>query len=191
MNKRGFIILIVVFTSSLTTIGFSQHIFWDLEKSPSSDITSSDFKFKYGSSSAKSLGDMEVYDSPDRDPLGERSQEPQPYRPEALAPIAPQSSVTPPPRPERINSRPPAVTDIQRPSNSTESATSIQKKESQQEASPNTQKDTQKDLKPSPSVSSAEPAPPVSKKMKWGQTEDLKKEEPKADDGKPKYRWGQ
>jgi hypothetical protein len=189
MKKLVWTISLIILVSFAAVTCFADDIYWDRENLPSTDITSKDFKFKYGSSDAKSLGDMEIYDAPKPDPLSERPTEPQPEPTRVVAPINP----TPPERttpkqdkPVNVNPRTPS--NIQKPSDTTDSlSTTIQKKELSKPES------IKENIPPAPTT--AETQKSTNKKMKWGRTEEAKPIEnqvdTQSDDSKPKYRWGQ
>jgi hypothetical protein len=178
--------IIAILFSSLAGANLAwAEIFWDRSKPASVDITDKDFKYKYGSSESKSLGDMEVYDER-KAVTPEASVEPEPQPAQDVAPIAP---IVPEPR--RV--KPTGGATVVKPKEPVAGA-SDQKKEVLPSA-PQTQGEPEQRV--NQATSTMESSRPATKKMPWGTG--AQKEEPKTTEttsqlqfeDKPKYRWGQ
>jgi hypothetical protein len=176
-------IIAILFSSLAVANPAWAEIFWDRSKPPSADITDKDFKYKYGSSESKTMGDMEVYDER-KAVVPEASVESEPQPTQDVAPIAPIA-----PEPRRV--RPTGTTTVVKPKEP--SAASNQQKEVLPSAN-QTRIEPEKQVSQTPSA--VESSRPATKKMQWGEG---KKEEPKTTEttselqfeDKPKYRWGQ
>ncbi len=184
--------VIAVLFSSLAIAGFAKaEIFWNRDVQPNPEITDKDFKFKYGSSESKSLGDMEVYD--ERKPaVIEPSVETEPQPAQNVAPIAP--AVTEPRRPKPSRSTdvlPSNPNTVVKPTEPSTFTSTTQKKEAQP-SGVQTQGEPEQRLNPTTSV--VESTRPAAKRMRWGQKEEPKSNETENQlqfEEKPKYRWGQ
>ncbi len=173
-------ILILCLAMGVGLVYGAESMYWDPDSRTSGDIGRQDFKFKYGSSESKSLGEMEVYDE------GRTTREPRTIsRPEPNAytePPLPAPPATPPlPGMNRPIRALPQMDDTRRPAPPTTSVR--QSPPVRNEPTENTAGQDLLDRPEAvsgvigktpekPPVSTMEVTRPPQKKMQWGRSED-------------------
>jgi hypothetical protein len=186
------VLTIAALCSLLAVPLYATEIFWDQSQPADSTITDKDFKFKYGDfKRAKSLGQMDIYDSGERMSLDDETEvEAQPAAP---APTRSRDVIDLPQTAPSARTQPAPAAPTRRVRSTVEPA---QRDLAPSQVEPAVQPDTatvrpllpDETRKPVPVPAIAEePAKTEPKRLPWGQTE------PKADNGgtATKFKWGE